>query len=77
MRQKHLGLGTESTTREEWQTHVRRDTYYSLASHSASLEYLTLARSNESKKVTKLELMAKMCTDFGKRKPDNELEKDR
>ncbi|CUS22332.1 LAQU0S05e03004g1_1 [Lachancea quebecensis] len=61
MKQKHLGLGTEATTTEEWMTHVHRDTYYSLASHSSMLEYLTLSQGDSSKRVTELRLIEKMC----------------
>ncbi|CAR21600.1 U2 snRNP complex subunit YSF3 [Lachancea thermotolerans CBS 6340] len=61
MKQKHLGLGTEATTTEEWMTHVHRDTYYSLASHSSMLEYLALSQGDSSKRVTELRLIEKMC----------------
>ncbi|SCV02891.1 LAME_0H06040g1_1 [Lachancea meyersii CBS 8951] len=61
MRQKHLGLGTENTTTDEWITQVHKDTYYSMASHSAMLEYLTLSQGDSSKRITELRLLEKMC----------------
>ncbi|SCU96022.1 LANO_0E12200g1_1 [Lachancea nothofagi CBS 11611] len=64
MKQKHLGLGTENTTADEWMTNVHKDTYYSMAAHSSMLEYLTLAQHNSSKRVTELRLLEKMCNDL-------------
>ncbi|SCU85564.1 LADA_0D08284g1_1 [Lachancea dasiensis] len=71
MKQKHLGLGTEGTTSDEWLTHVHRDTYYSLASHNAMLEYLALAQNDQSKRITELRLLERMSQDLSnKRKQD-------
>ncbi|SCU80232.1 LAMI_0B01310g1_1 [Lachancea mirantina] len=75
MKHKHLGLGNESTTKEEWMIHVKRDTYYSLLAHSMSVEYLTLSRDNTSKRITEMELINKMCDDLCK-KPRNGLQSD-
>ncbi|SCU87788.1 LAFA_0E08812g1_1 [Lachancea sp. 'fantastica'] len=61
MKQKHLGLGNENTTSEEWVSQVHKDTFYSMASHSGMLEYLALAQGDSSKRITELRLLEKMC----------------
>ncbi|KAH3901366.1 U2 snRNP complex subunit YSF3 SCDLUD_002858 [Saccharomycodes ludwigii] len=61
MKEKHIGLGNDNTTPEEWATNVHRDTYNSLINHSGLLEYLSLAK-NESKFDAKLQLLKKFSS---------------
>lgn len=71
MKQKHVGVGNQDTTEEEWLSNVKRDTYYSILSHSSLLEYTTLVRNQQplnknasnfsfTKKQMKWELLNKM-----------------
>ena len=66
LKQKHVGIGNENTTKEEWVANVKRDTYHSLLAHSGLLEYTTMARNQSqqgpsyTKKQMKWELLNKM-----------------
>lgn len=66
LKQKHVGIGNQDTSKEEWLANVKRDTYYSLLAHSSLLEYTTMARNqsqqgpNHTKKQMKWELLNKM-----------------
>ena len=68
-RQKYLGVGSETTTKESWSDNVRKDTYHSLQGHSAILEYLTLANDSiPSKREMKVTLIKKMARDESTKK---------
>ena len=63
-KQRHLGVGNEDTTKEEWIENIRLDTYHSMLSNPAMIEYLTLANNGKnnirSKKEMKNALLKKI-----------------
>ena len=61
MKQKHIGLGTDDTSRDEWLTQVHRDTYNSLLGHSALLQYAALSGPTRNKAETRLAMVSRMC----------------
>ncbi|AMD19372.1 HBR471Cp [Eremothecium sinecaudum] len=63
MKQKHLGLGTDNTSKAEWFTQINRDTYNTLIGHTSLLEYTALG-SSSTKAETRLSLIDKMCNDY-------------
>ncbi|CCH60543.1 hypothetical protein TBLA_0D00330 [Henningerozyma blattae CBS 6284] len=69
---KYLGLGDESTTKEEWLENIQKDTYYSLQAHSALLEYISLGQHDSSKTETRIKLLKKMCENKVKRTIGND-----
>ncbi|DAA10409.1 U2 snRNP complex subunit YSF3 [Saccharomyces cerevisiae S288C] len=63
-KQKYIGLGDESTTREQWQRNVRNDTLNTLQGHSASLEYVSLSRGDLSIRDTRIHLLKSMSPGY-------------
>lgn len=61
MKRKHLGLGNDETSEEEWSTTIMRDTYASIISHQALLEYVTLSGGSISKRETLVSCLRKMA----------------
>ncbi|AET40752.1 U2 snRNP complex subunit YSF3 Ecym_6377 [Eremothecium cymbalariae DBVPG len=64
MKQKHIGLGTDDTTKDEFFTQIHRDTYSSIVNHSALLEYTMISSPHDTKAETKLQMIEKMCVDY-------------
>lgn len=77
-KQRHLGVGNEDTTKEEWIENIRLDTYHSMLNNPALIEYLTLANNGKnnirSKRDMKVALLKKIIqesqdTDTNKKRP--------
>ncbi|ODV87169.1 hypothetical protein CANARDRAFT_26594 [[Candida] arabinofermentans NRRL YB-2248] len=56
---KYIGVGSADTTRNEFISNVKRDTYSNLASHNPTLEYLSVSL-NKPKKEIRFQMIEKM-----------------
>ncbi|CCC71113.1 hypothetical protein NCAS_0G02260 [Naumovozyma castellii] len=62
LKQKHLSLGDENTTKEEWLTNVQRDIYNSIQGHSGLLEYTALNQQGlTSSQMLRVSMIKKMA----------------
>ncbi|ESX00201.1 hypothetical protein HPODL_05188 [Ogataea parapolymorpha DL-1] len=59
LKSKHIGLGNEETTRTEYISNIKRDTYASLVAHPAMLEFLSNTY-NKPRQIVHTEMIEKM-----------------
>lgn len=60
LKSKYVGLGDADTTRKEFISNVRRDTYASLIGHDSLLEHLSVGL-NKPKQIVRHEMIDKMA----------------
>ncbi|GMG20562.1 unnamed protein product [Ambrosiozyma monospora] len=60
MKSKHVGVGNADTTREEFISNMKRDTYATLISHSSLLDHLSVSL-NKPKRLLHSEMIDKMA----------------
>ncbi|GMM32788.1 hypothetical protein DASC09_001130 [Saccharomycopsis crataegensis] len=64
MKSKHIGIGDPDTSKAEWITNVKRDTYSSMAAHHGLAEYYSIG-VNEPMQLSKMKFIDKMVQPYG------------
>lgn len=57
-------MSQSSTSTEEWLLKVRRDTISSMIQHSGLNEYIMLAKGDDCRRTTQIDLIEKYCNSF-------------